>query len=315
MIMRHANMWIGGLAALALIGAGAGLSVFEADVRAATASLDDGARGGVVPAPRRIVSLNLCVDQILLDLVPRDRIAALSFLAADPSMSVLHREALGLHTIRGSAEEVLSLDPDLILAGEWTTPATVDLLRRLGRRVAVIPLASSFEGIRETVTAIADAAGEPARGAEMIAAFDRALSDAQAIDQRDAARPTAVAMQVNSIAAGPGSLVDEVLAAAGFDNLAARVARGPTGRVALETLIVTPPDVVVLANAADDFKTVLGDNLRHPAFRALASGRPSVHVPMADWLCGTPRVAGTVARLAAVRSRLASQLLPARSPQ
>ena len=35
--------------------------------------------------PRRIVSLNLCTDQILLDLVPRDRIAALSELVADPA--------------------------------------------------------------------------------------------------------------------------------------------------------------------------------------------------------------------------------------
>ena len=35
------------------------------------------------PPPQRIVSLNLCVDQILVDLVALGRIAALSHLAAD----------------------------------------------------------------------------------------------------------------------------------------------------------------------------------------------------------------------------------------
>lgn len=301
--MKRARYWLLGLSALALLGAGAGALLPGADVSAAPERVPAAAVGAT---PKRIVSLNLCVDQILLDLVPRERIAGLSFLASDPSMSRRHREAIGIPPVRGSAEEVLALDPDLVLAGEWTTPATVDLLRRLGRRVEVVPLASSFSGIRDTVSRIADAAGASARGREIVATFDRRLEALRSASGRSERRPTAVAMQVNSIAAGPGSLVDEILRAAGFDNLTARVARSPQGRLPLESLLADPPDLVVLANAESDFRTVLADNLRHPAFLALAKRRPSLHLPMSEWLCGTPSILDSVALLEAQRSGIAS---------
>ncbi|MDX2307441.1 MAG: ABC transporter substrate-binding protein [Hyphomicrobium sp.] len=302
--MRDVSAWITGLAALALFGAGAGSLAPETGVEAVAATMT-GARAPIAP-PRRIVSLNLCVDQVLLDLVPRERIAGLSFLATDPSMSVLHREARGIPAVSGSAEEVLNLDPDVIFAGEWTTPATVDLLRRLGRNVVIVPMASNMAGIEEMVKVIAMASGEAERGAAMIAEFKERLAAIRVETERPGPRPTAVAMQVNSIASGPGSLVDDILTTAGFDNLAGRVARGPTGRVSLETLVATPPDVIVLANAASNYRTILADNLRHPAFRDLATTRPAVHIPMAEWLCGTPRIIDAVARLASARQRLAA---------
>jgi iron complex transport system substrate-binding protein len=257
--------------------------------------------------PQRIVSLNLCIDQMLLDLVPRGRIAALSFLVQDPAMSPRVAEAEGIPTVRGEAEEILALDPDLVLAGTWSTPATVSLLERLGRRVVKVPMASSFAEIREAVRIMGETVGEPERAATMIEDFDRRL--AKATGQASSARPTAVAMQVNSLASGPGSLVDEVLTAGGFDNIA-RVAEsegklGPGGRLPLETLLLAPPDVIVLANSPADFRTVLGDNLRHPALTRLAAGRPSVHLPMRTWLCGTPAIVEAVEKLAALRAALA----------
>jgi iron complex transport system substrate-binding protein len=111
-------------------------------------------------------------------------------------------------------------------------------------------------------------------------------------------------MQVNSLASGEGSLINEVLGEAGFDNVARHTKLGPAGRLPLETLISDPPDVIVRANDASDFRTVLGDNLRHPAFRALEATRPSIHIPMNEWLCGTPRLVQAVERLAVAREAL-----------
>jgi iron complex transport system substrate-binding protein len=256
--------------------------------------------------PHRIVSLNLCIDQILLDLVPRERIAGVSFLAADPSMSQLHREAARIPAVRGSAEEILALEPDLILAGEYSTAATVELLRRLGHRVEIVPMATSFNQIRDVVRLMGTLTGEGERATNLITAFDARLAEvkARAVVRSQGPRPRAVAMQVNSLASGEGSLVNEVLAEAGFDNVARNAKVGPAGRMPLEKLIADPPEVIVRANAASDFRTVLGDNLRHPAFRALEATRPSVHIPMNEWLCGTPRIVEAVERLAVAREEL-----------
>ncbi len=248
--------------------------------------------------PRRIVSLNLCTDQLLVDLVPRERIAAVSFLATDRTLSAYASRLQGLKQVRGTAEEVLTLAPDLVIAGEYTTGPTVDLLRRLGVKLLVVPLASNFDGLRQSLRLIAEAVGEKERGEAVIAEFDERVRGARSTVP---GQPTAIAYQVNSLTSGPGSLLDAALEAAGYHNIARDRQLGPAGRLPLEALVASPPDLIVLANAPGDFKTVLGDNLRHPAFADLLRRRPNVHLPMPLWMCATPKIAEAVEILASMK--------------
>lgn len=254
-------------------------------------------------APQRIVSVNLCTDQILLDLVPKERIAGLSFLASDPSMSADPEAARGITSVRGEAEEVLALAPDLVLVGEYSTPATQSLLKRLGVRVAPVPIASSLEEIRAVVRLLAGLIGETERGEELIRAFDAKIAAARA--GAPAPALTALAYQLNSLTSGPGSLIDEMLGAAGFVNAAAGLKLGPGGRLPLENLIQNPPDLFIFANAPDDFRSVLGDNLRHPALAAILEGHHTLHLPMPLWLCGTLDTARAIEELAEARRAIA----------
>lgn len=258
------------------------------------------AEAGPLPQtkPQRIVSLNLCTDQLLLDLVPPERIAGVSFLATDPTLSAEPERLAAFKKLNGTAEEVLGVNPDLIIAGEYTTGATVDLLRRLGRKLLVVPLASDFEGMRATIRTIAEAVGETQRGEAVIERFDARLRAARGLTP---SHPTALAYQVGSFVSGPGSLVDAALTAAGYHNLARNLSLGPGSRLPLEQLVTSPPDLVVLANAADDFRTVLADNLRHPALQQLLQQRPSVHLPMTYWMCATPKIAEAVELLVSMK--------------
>ncbi|MCL4765986.1 MAG: ABC transporter substrate-binding protein [Hyphomicrobiaceae bacterium] len=253
---------------------------------------------------RRIVSLNLCIDPIVLDLVPRERIQALSWVSSDPNVSPIIDRIAGIRLVRGTAEEVLALEPDLVLAGAHTTPATVDLLRRLGQRVEVIPMATTIEGIAKVIRAIAAAVGEPARGEAMVADFDRRLAKARAHGPE---RPEAVVYQANSIVSPSGTLAAAALEAAGFSNAADRVALTPGERIDLETLVVNPPDLVALGQQATTYRTPVADNLRHPALAHVLAERAHVDLPMPLWLCGTPHVADAVATLARARRAILEQ--------
>lgn len=263
-----------------------------------------GAAAHAEPPATRIVSINLCTDQLLLELVPRERIAGLSHLAADRTLSATAARADGLATTHGQAEEVLELEPDLVLTVEYSTPAAVDMLRRLGKRVVVLPLASDLDGIRAAVRKLADALGERARGEAVIARFDERLAAAA---PRSDVHPTALAYQINSLAAGPASLLDAAMTAAGFANQARSEPLGPAGRLPLELLVTRPPDLLVMANSPEEFRTVSADNLRHPAIRRVMATRPSVEVPMSLWLCGTPALAEAVERLASSRRALVAE--------
>lgn len=265
--------------------------------------------------PQRIVSINLCTDQLLLDLVSRDRIQAVSHLAADRNVSAAHDAARGLPTTRGEAETVLGFDPDLVLAGSFSTPATVALLERIGRRVVKVGLASDLEGIRSSVRQVAEAVGELERGDAVIAAFDRRITAAAAKASppmgprshgglRSGGQPAALTYQVNGLASGSGSLMDSALTAAGFRNHARALGLGAGGSLPLEALLAVPPDLLVLSGPVDEYRTVVADNLRHPALAALRRATPSLVLPWRTWLCGTPHIAGAIEQLAEARAAL-----------
>jgi iron complex transport system substrate-binding protein len=256
---------------------------------------------GAAAAPQRIVSLNLCIDPIVLDLVPRDRIQALSWVSGDPNVSPILDRLAGIRLVRGAAEEVLALDPDLILAGEHTTPATVDLLRRLGRRVEVVPMARDLDGVRLAIRRVAAAVGEPERGEQMVADFDRRLVTSR---NDGPTRPSAIIYQVNSIVSGAGTLAGAALEAAGLTNAGERMGAARSGRVDLETLVVNPPDILALGQRSAAYRTPMADNLRHPALASVLARRTHVDLPMPLWLCGTPHVAEAVLILHRAREGL-----------
>jgi len=253
--------------------------------------------------PSRIVSLDLCTDQLLVELVGRKRIAAVTHLAADPAVSAIPAKAQGIAVTRGEAEDVLRYDPDLILAGPFGVSVTVNLLWRLKRNVVVVPLASDLAGVRAAVRTVASAVGEELEGEAMIAAFDRRLASL-APAATGAKRPTALIYQVGGSVSGPGSLADAVLSAAGFRNKAAdyRLSRG--GQVPLELLIAAPPDLLVLASGAEEYPTTAADNLRHPVLRLVRQRQASLDLPWQQWLCGTPNIVAAAERLAQARAQL-----------
>jgi iron complex transport system substrate-binding protein len=258
------------------------------------------ARAQAAPKPQRIVSLDLCADQLLIELAERERIAAVTHLAADPEVSAIWEKAKGLPVTRGVAEDVLRHRADLVLAGPFGVAPTVNLLRRLKANVVVVPMASDLDGVRAAVRVVASAIGEEKRGAAMIRAFDRRLAEVKLSARANA--PTAIVYQVGGAVSVAGSLADAALAAAGFRNKAAgyRLTRG--GQVPLELLAAAPPDVLILSSTATDHRTLVADNLRHPVLARLRRQRASVVLPWRLWLCGTPHIADAIARLAEVRA-------------
>jgi iron complex transport system substrate-binding protein len=288
-VRRHVSFGTRGLAAAALA-----ISLAAAAAHAQAA-----------PRPTRIVSLDLCADQLLISLVERERIAAVTHLADDPDVSASWEKAQGIPFTRGGAEDVLRHKPDLVLAGPFGVAPTVALLRRLQANVVVVPLASDLDGVRGAVRIVAAAVGEAARGEAMIDAFDRRLAGIAAGPR--AAAPSAAVYQVGGAVSVAGNLADAVLSAAGFRNKAAEYHLTRSGQVPLELLVAAPPDLLVLTSGADEYRTVVGDNLRHPALGALRRQGASLVVPWRLWQCGTPHIADAIAQLAEARAGIGTK--------
>jgi iron complex transport system substrate-binding protein len=248
--------------------------------------------------PQRIVSLNLCTDQLLLDLVGRERIASVSFLAADPEFSAVAEKAKGVPANRGLAEEIVALKPDLVLAHKYAGRQAVAMLLRLGVRVVEIDLPQDMAAVTAQIAFVAEAVQEQERGRAMIAGIEQRLA---ALPPAAEPRLTAAIYEPSGYAFGANSLADAILRAAGYDNLAAKLGVGSYARLGMENLLADPPDILVVDDTAIDRRSMAQEFLDHPALRQRFAGERRVAVPRRLWICGGSSVAEAAALLAQAR--------------
>lgn len=232
--------------------------------------------------PQRIVSLNLCTDQLLLQLVDLQRIAALSHLSKDPRSSALYAQAEGLPTVRGNTEEVLALKPDLVLVGTYTTRHTNAMLRKFGIPVVAIPGANSFDDVRKEIREVAKAVAEAPRGEQLIAQFDQRLARLRASAPKH--RKTAMRYSAGGYTAGSNTLYDSIFEAAGFINGAKNANVKGYGRLPMERLIEQKPDVILGSDYKPETPTQGNRMLSHPAIQGLHAR--SLVLSSRDIVCG-----------------------------
>ena len=251
------------------------------------------------PAPRRVVSINLCTDQLAMMLAAPGQLVSVSQLAGDPHSSAMAEAARAYPSNHGRAEEVYLLDPDLVLAGRHSARATVDMLRRLGLRVELFETANSLEDTRARIAQMARVLGREAAGAALVADFDARLA---ALAAPESGRRAAL-YHPNGYTLGGGTLADDILRAAGFGNVARDLGQRGGGTLALERLVVEAPDLLTRAEplpGASRSEAVMA----HPALDRLAAATAGLRITSPDWICGTPHVLGAVGTVAAAREAL-----------
>lgn len=251
--------------------------------------------------PQKVVSMNVCTDQLAMLLAGEGQLHSLSALAVDPRISGMVEEARAFHINSARAEEIYLMKPDLVLAGTYTARASVEMLERLGLRVVRFAPANSLADVPLRLREMGAVLGREARAAELVAAFEAGL--ARLKDNAPEQRPRALSYAANGYTSGAHTLPDEMIAAAGFINVASEFGIDYGGRMPLELLAMSAPDLVMSstpyagASRAEEVP-------QHPVVRAVTGGGPPVSMVSRDWSCGTPLVLRAIDELAAKRKAL-----------
>lgn len=233
------------------------------------------------PTPRRIVSLNLCADQLVLALSDRGQIAALTRNATDPEMSGEAARARGLPVLRNSAEQLLGLNPDLVVGMPASRSAP---LRALGATVDYklldLDAANTVDQIYASIRQTAVAVGHPARGEALIARMQARLAGLP----RPGAGKVAAYYQRRGFMTGTGTLIDDLMQRMGLENLAAKLGKPPLSQLSLEEIVAARPDYLIVESATDTVVDQGTEMLHHPAL----AGIPRISIPQAWTVCGSP---------------------------
>lgn len=231
--------------------------------------------GSAVAAPLRVMSLDQCADQFVLALRP-DAELRLSPRADDPD-AYLRAKAKGHARSRPTLEAAVGFKPDVVVR-YWGGDGA--LLRRLdegGVTVVTIEDSRDFTSIRQNIVRVSGALGVPDRGQAMIGRMDATLDRAAG----GGGGQHATYVTASGFTAGPDTLLDSILRAAGFRNGTRSAGYQPIG---LERVILGPPLVFVRGFFEQALMEWRGTG-RHPVLASIMSRRKVMDLPATTLTC------------------------------
>ena len=242
-------------------------------------------------APRRVASLNLCTDELLLALAAPDQILSVTHLAQDPAETPLWPQARRYRRNDGSLLSVAAMRPDLVLTMGGGARDRLRIARRLGLATLDLPFAQSLGDVEAGIRRVASALGRPDAGARLVhrLAALRATTPPSGLD--------AIWLGGGGRTVSPQGLSAQWMALAGLTQ---RPMQGD--RVPLETLILRPPRVLLRSDYRAGQYSGAQRWLSHPAARRVRAGR-TIATDGRRWTCMGPLLIGEIERLRGALAR------------
>lgn len=242
--------------------------------------------------PQRIISLSISTDEILLDLVDRKRILALSKLADDPGISNLATQAQNIQgrATGESAELLLALNPDVLLVPDFTKAETIQALRDMQLKVYVYKTPHDITSVRKCISNLGMVVGENERAQKLIDKMDKRLQEiSQAIGQPSQEKSVIFMRDNGGAYYSPQSSFNEICRYAKVRNALTGLHYDKPMDISQEEVIRLNPDAFLLSDwnydgkhDANIAKKALLDNPSYQSTKAIQNKEiyilPSAHL-------------------------------------
>ena len=190
-----------------------------------------------------IVSTNPCIDAILVELVGPERILSVSHYSQAPGSSSMDVTiARRFAANGGTAEEIISYRPDVVLLGVHTPKATLDVLHKADLKIELISVPNSIAESLEQIDQIAAAVGAESRGDDLKARINAAVSQNS---KQPKNKPALLIWQAGGLVPGVGTLIDDMIEKAGFQNASGKYNLAMWDILPLEPVASDPPQIIL----------------------------------------------------------------------
>jgi iron complex transport system substrate-binding protein len=234
----------------------------------------------------RIVSMNVCTDQLLTKLADPEQIVGLSRFSRDAWVAGdTHRYPI----LSGGAEDVLVLRPDVVVASLFDKRSTRELLKAHGLHLAEFAVPQSLDEARVQIRQMGEIAGHADRAAAEIARLDAALARARLSVAGRHGR--VLPLSRRGWVAGNDSFLGALLAETGLFSAAGELGIGMGGYASLEAIVSLKPDFLLVSQSGD----FAGDDgqafLLHPALERFYPPAKRIVIPERLTECGGVTIA------------------------
>ena len=221
-----------------------------ADIYPLTIKDANGFEMSIEKEPVNIISLTLGTDEMLLGLIDKSRIKALTKYADDAGISNV-AEAAKQITIRVGSEEIekiISLQPDLVFVDTWGDPKMIKQLRDAKINVYVFDTPNNIAQQRDTVQEIANIVGAKEEGIKIVIWMDEKLKAVEdrlkALKEED--RLTVLDYGEMGSSSGKGTNFDDIVTRAGLVNVVSKAGIELWPTLSKEKIVEMNPDIIIL---------------------------------------------------------------------
>ena len=249
----------------------------------------------------RLVSMNVCADQLLLTLADPEQILGLSRFARDGWQSQAG-DISRYPVLSGGAEDVLLIRPDIVVASAFDKRSTRELLKAKGLHLVELAVPKTLGEARQQIREAGDITGHPDRAAAEIARLDAALARARrAVSER---HYRVLPLSRRGWVAGSDSFVGSLLGETGLRSAAGDLGFAFGGFASLEAIVNLRPDFIVVSQAGDTAKDDGQAFLLHPALERFYPPEKRIVIPERMTECGGVLLADALDALTAEVKRV-----------
>ena len=239
--------------------------------------------------PKRIASLNLCTDELLLSLADPDQIISLTWLAREESLSPFFEPARRYHKNNGRASDVIPLNPDLVFLSEFSSANTLGILETVGIKAVVVPEPRTTIQLLENIRAMSSAIDQVKKGEELISLFSSRLKSIT--ENKSAQKISALLLSPGIASFGSSAAKIEILKMLNIRVLNQEKPSLANRYLSVEELTRSSPDFVIIDKYSSDYPSVSEEILKHPLIQ---SSLKTIEVEAKDWLCSTHNLLDTI---------------------
>jgi iron complex transport system substrate-binding protein len=249
----------------------------------------------------RLVSVNVCTDQLLLTLADPEQILGLSRFSRD-GWQLRAGDISSYPVLSGGAEDVLLIRPDVVVASAFDKRSTRELLKAKGLRLAELAVPRTLDEARQQIREAGDITGHPDRAAAEIARLDAALDRARrAVSER---HYRVLPLSRRGWVAGSESFIGSLLAETGLRSAAGDLGFAFGGFASLEAIVNLRPDFIVVSQAGDTARDDGQAFLLHPALERFYPPAKRIVIPERMTECGGVLLADALDALTAEVKRV-----------
>jgi iron complex transport system substrate-binding protein len=235
------------------------------------------------PLPR-IVSMNVCTDQLLLPLADPAQILGLSRFSRDAWQSWAAEDARHYPSLSGGAEDVLVLKPDIVVASLFDKRATRELLKAQGLRLAEFSVPRNLDEVKAQIRQMGAIVQHADRAEAEIARLDAAM--ARAREAVVAKHYSVLPLSRRGWVSGTDSLISSLLTETGLFNAATQLGLGTGGLLSLEEIVKAKPDFLLVSDEGDRAEDEGSALLLHPALQRFYPPSKRIVIPERLTVCG-----------------------------